>query len=184
MDPAFVRHLMYPAPSDLSPVGGGHLDSALKSYVKANPDLLLVPIAPDKPFGSVTYRCYGILRWKGELPVPAPGTANYPKIFEATDPRYPGLRADPALWEGVDKTSWNLRYPKTTFDDLPGFLAEVENAYRAATPAGGLPYYRDDKLTQAADTGRPPITFHGASPQSLATHRLETAYVDKSWWSR
>jgi hypothetical protein len=72
---------------------------------------------------------------------------------------------------------------KTTFSNLPGFLAAVDNAYRVeqARLAKGLPKGTPVTVpngTYKTKTG-PPITMFF---DPLAGGRLSTAYVAGSWF--
>jgi hypothetical protein len=122
--PGLLGHLLAREPSALpqSPIGGLHLESALdatrRGFVDRNEGLHVVRTADSsRTQGPVTYNAYEQWVWTG---APPPG----PRPTAAGTPSPVG--------------KWELRnLPKTTFDNLPAFLAEAEGAWaawRAANP--------------------------------------------------
>jgi hypothetical protein len=141
---ALVSHLRYPNPHATDPrksagtfeewgIHGGHDDATLHAFVADNPQYgyAILPMAKAKSAGGVTYRTYHQYLWTGAGPMPRPGDPNYPQAGKPA----------PAGWVESD-------YPKTTVDNMDGFLKDVEGAmaaWRKANPgvanppAGDLP---------------------------------------------
>ena len=147
---SLVSHLRYPNPHAEDPrrsagtfpelgINGGHDDAMLRAFVADNPQYTnaIVPMAPPKSSGAVTYRTYHQYLWTGAGPMPRLGDPNFPQAG----------RPPPAGWVEAEK-------PKTTVDNMDGFLSEVEGGmavWRTANP--GMANPPDGKLALVSPSG-------------------------------
>ncbi len=129
---------------------GGHVDSALHELVDNHPNLVVIQEGPV----NNGYRQYSQYRYKGSGQKPPPGSAGYPK---------PGGVFDPNLWVRSNQ-------PKTTSDNLNGFLHAAEDAW--------LRYMAANKPDPNAT---PRLDIRGATSSSGIPFNFHADYVGGHW---
>jgi hypothetical protein len=141
-----IGHLLHATSgSSASPVGGCHLHSAAVAHAAQliadnKPRHLLAMAEPPHTVGPVTYNAFEQWRWPGGgTPGPRPTTT--------------GSAA------GTNLGGWILATePKTTFDNLPAFLAEADAAWAAWRSANAVPTSGNNhSWRMAAGSGRQEI---------------------------
>jgi hypothetical protein len=168
---SLVSHLRYPNPHAADPpksagafadmgIHGGHDDKMLHDFIADNPQYryAILPMAAPKKAGGVTYQAYHQYMWTGTGPMPRPGDPNYPRAGQPP----------PAGWV-------KAQYPKTTVDNMDGFLHEVDGAmaaWRAANPGVAKP--PEGELQLLSRTGVPITVW-------VRGGHVVTAYPPHGW---
>ena len=188
IDEDFVKKLLYPQGRNLREftsfgVRGGHVDSELLAFERANPEYAFLETSPTPPRpGREGFHRYEQYRWNQPTSPPPLGSPLRPG----------GLRFNPADWVKSNQL-------KTTASDLQSMLLEMEDAFskwriqNSTLATTQTQWGRGLSATGAVGSGQAAIskggiefsgyfTYTPATSTTLPQWRIRSGFVDASWF--
>jgi hypothetical protein len=153
-------------------IGGGHHEQRLQQLVQDNPGLgYVLVLEGSRTHGGQTYRRYSQWMYTGSGDIPAPATAGYPQA---------GSTAAGSQWVRSVQ-------PKTTVEDLAGFMIHAERALyqwtrhspRHPSFYGSNATSSDGRFDQTVQGGPRISGYYQFVPPDQFT--IRTAFIDAGW---